>query len=336
MAPDPSIAEEIRRYQAQYARNPDGFAFARLADAYRKAGDLARALELVDRGLERHPTYLSAHMVRARVCEALASVDQAVETYRRVLELDPQNLIALRALATLAWEAGRLQEAAAIYRRLREIDPLDEQARERIAEAERALARRAEADAPPTPRGENEAAAPPPRQDGGGKGDTDPAKGEDDLVVTATMGDLFLRQGLYEQAVRIFERLIGQRPDDPFLAEKLHMARRLASGRPTSGGTPGSGVPGGEEGAGVVDSPPGNGSVRASDAAARSGAATPAAASPPAPAPTIRAYLERLVEGRAEPIEGDAWPPGAPRFLRWLRRADELRGTSAPEAEDRG
>ena len=53
MTSDPGLAEEIRRYRTQFARNPDGLVFARLADAYRRAGERERALELLERGLDR-------------------------------------------------------------------------------------------------------------------------------------------------------------------------------------------------------------------------------------------------------------------------------------------
>ena len=57
---------EIEKLERRYAENPDGRFFAPLADAYRKAGNLVRALELVRAGLGKHPDYLSAHIVLGR------------------------------------------------------------------------------------------------------------------------------------------------------------------------------------------------------------------------------------------------------------------------------
>ncbi|MFQ5529096.1 MAG: hypothetical protein ACE5FP_01980, partial [Gemmatimonadota bacterium] len=63
MNPDPLDNEEIRRFEEQYRRMPDSLVFARLADAYRKAGDPNRALEILEAGISRHREYASAHIV---------------------------------------------------------------------------------------------------------------------------------------------------------------------------------------------------------------------------------------------------------------------------------
>ena len=62
-----SHRDEIAKLEALYASNPDGRVFTHLAEAYRRAGELDRAREILDRGLERHPDYPSAHVVLGRV-----------------------------------------------------------------------------------------------------------------------------------------------------------------------------------------------------------------------------------------------------------------------------
>ena len=56
---------EIEKLTARWKENPDQY-FAPLADACRKSGDIDYALEVVRAGLERRPTYLSAHIVLGR------------------------------------------------------------------------------------------------------------------------------------------------------------------------------------------------------------------------------------------------------------------------------
>ena len=48
MTSDP-LAKEIQQFEQQVRRDPEGRAFARLADAYRKDGQLERALEVFAR-----------------------------------------------------------------------------------------------------------------------------------------------------------------------------------------------------------------------------------------------------------------------------------------------
>lgn len=268
MAPDSALADQIRRYRAECARNPESLAFARLADAYRKAGEPERALELLERGLRRHPRYLSGHVVRARTLLDLGRGEEGLEAFGRVLELDPRNLVALRGTGRLARELGRLEQATAAYRRLRDLDPLDDEVGERLAEVEREAAAAA-------------AAGAGPESSRDGERETEEDRGEGDIVVTVTMGELFLRQGLHAQAVRVFERLLARRPGDPLLTEKLETARRLAAGE-GGGARPERTAPAGAVGRG-----------------------------------TIREYLEGVLEGRAEVRPG----PAASGFERWLREA---------------
>lgn len=117
--------DEIAKLEALFAANPDGRIFTHLAEAYRKAGELTRARETVEQGLERHAEYPSAHVVLGRVLWDLGEVDGAGQAFRRVLELDPENRVALRALGDLARETGRAAEALDHYRALLLLDPSD-------------------------------------------------------------------------------------------------------------------------------------------------------------------------------------------------------------------
>lgn len=132
MHPDPELSAEIQRFEEQYARNPDSLVFARLADLYRKGGDPERALAILRRGLERHPDYLSAHIVRARCLQELGRREEAEEAFRDVLEMDGENLVALRGLAELARSRGDLENAERRYRQLLQVDPRNDEVRERL------------------------------------------------------------------------------------------------------------------------------------------------------------------------------------------------------------
>lgn len=135
---DPSLALEIRRLEGQYAAHPGSLLFARLADLHRKAGDLDRALSVVEEGLREHPDYLSAHIVHARTLEDRGRDVQARAAYRAVLDLDAQNLVALGALGRLAETSGDRKVAAEWYERLLAVDPRNEEAEaalERLSES---------------------------------------------------------------------------------------------------------------------------------------------------------------------------------------------------------
>ncbi len=120
-----SHRDEIARLEVLHEQHPEGRVFTHLAEAYRKAGELERALETVETGLARHSDYASAHVVRGRILLDLERSGDAVSAFERVLELDRHNLIALRALGELARNAGRRDEALGHFRELVSIDPSD-------------------------------------------------------------------------------------------------------------------------------------------------------------------------------------------------------------------
>lgn len=134
MTPDSSSNEEIRRFEEQYERQPDSLVFARLADAYRKAGEPKRALSVLEDGLLRHPDYPSGHIVHARTLRDLGRLDETLESFRRVLELDASNLVAIRELASLAEERGDVDEARHWYERLVQIEPSNVEYQEKASQ----------------------------------------------------------------------------------------------------------------------------------------------------------------------------------------------------------
>ena len=123
---------EIAKLETLYAENPEGRIFTHLAEAYRKAGDLERAREVLTDGIERHPDYSSAHVVLGRVLMDQGEHDAARTEFRRVLDLDSQNLVALRSLGDIARIEGRTEDALEHYRELLELEPSDTEASEHI------------------------------------------------------------------------------------------------------------------------------------------------------------------------------------------------------------
>jgi tetratricopeptide (TPR) repeat protein len=139
-------------------RDPEGRAFVPLADAYRRARDLDRALEVVSIGLERHPTLASAYVVEARVHQDRGDSEQAAAAWERVLELDAENSEALAGLGALLAGAGDSARAAPLLDKARTLDADRPHPRERIAEVPAAEAsakdtaeRPEETAVPPTP-----------------------------------------------------------------------------------------------------------------------------------------------------------------------------------------
>lgn len=124
-----AFSGEIEKLERRWQENPLGLTFAPLAEAYRKAGDPGRALELLEQGLAQHPNYVPAHIVRGR-CHLDTQEDAVAEqAFLRVTGIDPENVIALKGLAELSERAGRLPEAIQRLEMLLDVDRNNEEAR---------------------------------------------------------------------------------------------------------------------------------------------------------------------------------------------------------------
>ena len=124
--------DEIAKLEALYAANPEGRVFTHLAEAYRKAGDLDLAAQVLEQGLERHPDSASAYIVLGRVRFDRGERDQAARAFRRALELDSGNLVAHRFLGELAVEEDAPDEALQHYRELLNRNPGDVALQQRV------------------------------------------------------------------------------------------------------------------------------------------------------------------------------------------------------------
>jgi tetratricopeptide (TPR) repeat protein len=127
----PELAARIEQLRSSHDGNPSRF-FMPLASAYREAGDLARAEELLRENLKRHPGYLSAHVLLGRCLADRGATEEARNEFGYVLSIDPQNLIALRTLGEMAASTGDTAEARRWYRELLSVDPMSAEARQAL------------------------------------------------------------------------------------------------------------------------------------------------------------------------------------------------------------
>ena len=132
MPPESDFQKEIDQLEQRFAENPQGLVFAHLADAYRKAGEYAKAEGLILHGLKNHPNYISAYNVLGRVYLDSERYSDAHEQFSRVIQLDPHNLIALKALGDLAAGGGRSEDARGWYERILQVDPRNDLVREEL------------------------------------------------------------------------------------------------------------------------------------------------------------------------------------------------------------
>ncbi len=107
---------------AKYMQNPRRY-FVPLANEYRQAGELDRAIALCREHLPAQPGHMSGHIVLGCAYFEKGDVDAAREVFLTSVALDDENIIALRHLGDIARLQDETAEARQWYARVLDADP---------------------------------------------------------------------------------------------------------------------------------------------------------------------------------------------------------------------
>jgi tetratricopeptide (TPR) repeat protein len=105
------MADDIRRWSDELARDPSSLVFLQLGETLRRQGQLDIALKLALRGLERHPRHIQAHDLVARIAVDQGDFARALDEWETVLRLAPDHVGAMKGLGYLCFQQGRLDDA---------------------------------------------------------------------------------------------------------------------------------------------------------------------------------------------------------------------------------
>lgn len=110
------ITPEIERYLSMWERDPRSRVFAPLAESYRKIGQIDRAIEICQKGLQIHPNYVSGRVALGRAYFDKRDYAAAKTELEMVFEADPENLVAAKTLGEIYEVEGELEKALLSYR----------------------------------------------------------------------------------------------------------------------------------------------------------------------------------------------------------------------------
>ncbi len=133
-----ALENEIRTLRAHFwsERDPEGRAFAPLADAYLRKGDLDEAHALLEDGLGRIPDFTSGHLIAARVHRARGDDEAFRSSVERLLEIDGDNAAGLRLFGEVLEADGKPREALDAFRRALASNPEYDDLESRITRLE--------------------------------------------------------------------------------------------------------------------------------------------------------------------------------------------------------
>lgn len=102
---------------------PNSLLFSRLADSYRKSGDVQKAISISIKGLETHPNYITGRIILGRCYLEQENFNDAIKEFTSVCKLDRRNQIAIKMLADVFSKQGMEEKAGDLYHILLNMDP---------------------------------------------------------------------------------------------------------------------------------------------------------------------------------------------------------------------
>lgn len=120
-----SFWSDIKTLDARLAENPDSLCFAQLANVYLKVGLADDALHLARRGVERHPRYVAGQRSLAYACHAKDLQEECCTALEYVTSSTPEDVDAQKMLAQIYLQEGNKEAAQNCFKTALEFSPDD-------------------------------------------------------------------------------------------------------------------------------------------------------------------------------------------------------------------
>jgi len=118
---------EINKLREKVEKDPNSRLYVPLAEEYRKEGRMDEAIEVLQKGLEKHPGYMSARVSLGKIYHAKGQLDEARVEFESVVKSIPDNLYAHKKLAEIYRDTGKRDLAIKAFRTVLKLNPMDEE-----------------------------------------------------------------------------------------------------------------------------------------------------------------------------------------------------------------
>lgn len=203
-SPQSSLLGKIAAYTEILEKDPNSTIFVSLGEAYRKLGCLDDAREIIDVGLKRHADFSPGYVVLARILCQQSLYDESSSAFSKALEFDENSLAGLVGFARLSLLREDVEQARGLLLKARSLSPADPVINKLLNSL-------------------------PPQPD-----ETEEKEMQDESVfvplVTETLADLYLKQGLPDKALEIFRELLRNDPANLELRRRIRDAETLLQG----------------------------------------------------------------------------------------------------------
>ena len=211
-----NLIGKISSYLQIVSKDPHSTAFVPLAEAFRQIGLLDDALEAARMGTGTLPHFSPGFATLGRILGQMGRIDEAMSAYARALSIDRQSQSALVGLARLHLVRGERDMARKILLQAAEFHPEDDMVGNMLVALDLPRPWGEEMDAVTTPIPVAEAAAVPaaPAVEAEAAGSGEP-------IPTATLAEIYVKQGLPDQAIRVYEEVLRREPGNAAALARL-------------------------------------------------------------------------------------------------------------------
>lgn len=126
--------EDIERLKEKVDKDPNSKLFIPLAEEYKKAGMYDEAIDVLIKGIERQPGYMSAHVSLGKIYIERGMLEEAMAEFEKVISAIPDNLYAHKKLAEIYRDLGEKDKALKEFETVLQLNPMDEWAAMNLAD----------------------------------------------------------------------------------------------------------------------------------------------------------------------------------------------------------
>jgi tetratricopeptide (TPR) repeat protein len=128
--------EEIERLKEKLDKDPNSKLFIPLSEEYKKAGMFDEAIDVLLKGLEKQPGYMSARVALGKIYFERGMFEEARGEFEKVIGAIPDNLYAHKKLAEIYRDLGERDRAAKELKTVLKLNPMDEWAATNLSDIE--------------------------------------------------------------------------------------------------------------------------------------------------------------------------------------------------------
>jgi tetratricopeptide (TPR) repeat protein len=129
--------KEIEKLREKVEKDPNSKLFVPLAEEYRKEGMLDEAVDVLLKGIESQPGYMSARVSLGKIYLEKGMPEEARTEFENVIRAIPDNLYAQKKLAEIYRDIGEKDLAIQSYRAVLKLNAMDEEALDILKTLER-------------------------------------------------------------------------------------------------------------------------------------------------------------------------------------------------------